>query len=70
VVAHAVHETRRSEVIGLDVGEANTETFLTAFVRGLAGVQLAISGAYQGLNAAVMALAVMASFDLQVIDPP
>jgi len=27
VFAHAVHETRRSEVIGLDVGDADTETF-------------------------------------------
>jgi hypothetical protein len=25
VVAHAAHETRRSEAIGLDVGEADTE---------------------------------------------
>jgi hypothetical protein len=38
VFAHAVHETRRGEVIGLDVGEGNTETFLTAFVRGVVGV--------------------------------
>jgi hypothetical protein len=33
-------------------------------------VELAISDAYQGLNAAVMALAVIASFDRQVTDPP
>jgi len=33
-------------------------------------VQLAISDAYQGLKAAVMALAVIASFDQRAIDPP
>jgi hypothetical protein len=36
--AHAVLEIRRCEVICLDVGEGNTETFLTAFVRGVVGV--------------------------------
>jgi hypothetical protein len=45
VVADAAHENRRREAIGLDVGEANTETVWTAFVRGLVGVQLAISDA-------------------------
>jgi hypothetical protein len=33
-----VLEIRRCEVICLDVGEANTDTFLTAFVRGVVGV--------------------------------
>ena len=50
VVGHAVHETRRRGVIGLDVGEPNTEAFWTEFVRGgvargVVGVQLAISDA-------------------------
>src|SRR5947199_10748806 len=54
VVAHAVHETGRREIIGLDVGEAETEAFWTAFLRslvarGLIGVQLAISDAPAGL---------------------
>jgi hypothetical protein len=33
-----VLETRRCEVIGLDVGDADTDTFLTAFGRGVVGV--------------------------------
>jgi hypothetical protein len=49
VAAHAVHETRRSDAVGLDVGDANTETFWTEVLRaaslGLLGVQLAISDA-------------------------
>ena len=58
VVAHAVHETGRREIIGLDVGEAETEAFWTDFLRslvarGLHGVQLAISDAHQGLKNAL-----------------
>src|SRR5687768_4444230 len=58
VVAHAVHETGRREIIGLDVGESETEAFWREFlrsliVRGLAGVQLAISDAHPGLKAAL-----------------
>src|SRR5688500_1496243 len=32
VIAHAVHETGRREIIGLDVGEAETEAFWTEFL--------------------------------------
>jgi putative transposase len=44
VIAHAVHETGRREIIGLDVGAAETEAFWTEFLRslvarGLVGVQ-------------------------------
>ena len=58
VVAHAVHETGRREIIGLDVGAAETEAFWTEFLRslvarGLIGVQLAISDAHPGLKAAI-----------------
>ncbi len=58
VIAHGVHETGRREIIGLDVGEAETEAFWTTFLRGLvkrglAGVQLAISDAHPGLKAAI-----------------
>ncbi len=58
VIAHAVHETGRREIIGLDVGEAETEAFWTEFLRGLVkrglvGVQLAISDAHAGLKAAI-----------------
>jgi putative transposase len=58
VVAHAVHESGRREIIGLDVGAAETEAFWTEFLRslvgrGLIGVQLAISDAHPGLKAAL-----------------
>ena len=58
VVAHAVHETGRREIIGLAVGAAETEAFWTEFLRslvtrGLLGVQLAISDAHPGLKAAL-----------------
>jgi transposase-like protein len=58
VVAHAVHESGRREIIGLDVGEAETEAFWTHFLRsllarGLVGVQLAISDAHPGLKTAL-----------------
>jgi transposase-like protein len=58
VIAHAVHESGRREIIGLDVGEAETEAFWREFLRslvkrGLGGVQLAISDAHPGLKAAL-----------------
>jgi putative transposase len=58
VIAHAVHETGRREIIGLDVGEAETEAFWREFLRslvarGLVGVQLTISDAHPGLKTAL-----------------
>src|SRR3954464_15934971 len=58
VVAHGVHESGRREIIGIDVGEAETDAFWTAFLRGLVargliGVRLAISDAHAGLKAAI-----------------
>jgi putative transposase len=58
VIAHGVHETGRREILGLDVGEGETEAFWTDFLRdlvkrGLVGVQLAISDAHAGLKAAI-----------------
>jgi transposase-like protein len=58
VIAHGVHETGRREIIGLDVGAAETEAFWRDFLRslvrrGLVGVQLAISDAHPGLKAAL-----------------
>ena len=35
VIAHAVHETGRREIVGLDVGEAETEAFWREFLRSL-----------------------------------
>ena len=53
-----MHETGRREIIGLDVGEAETEAFWRDFLRslvarGLVGVELAISDAHPGLKAAL-----------------
>src|SRR5512135_2356618 len=58
VIAHAVHETGRREIIGLDVGATETEAcwreFLRSLVaRGLVGVRLAVSDAHPGLKTAL-----------------
>jgi transposase-like protein len=58
VIAYGVHESGRREVIGLDVGEAETEAFWRGFLRslrarGLDGVQLVISDAHTGLKTAI-----------------
>jgi putative transposase len=58
VLAYAVHETGYREVIGLDVGECETEAFWRSFLRslvkrGLTGVQLVVSDAHAGLKAAI-----------------
>ena len=58
VVAYGVHETGRREVIGIDVGEAETEAFWREFLRslrarGLSGVQLCVSDAHEGLKNAI-----------------
>lgn len=58
VIAYGVHESGRREVIGLDVGAAETEAFWREFLsslraRGLEGVQLCTSDAHEGLKAAI-----------------
>ena len=58
VVAYAVHESGCREVIGIDVGEAETEAFWREFLRGLrarglAGTQLCVSDAHEGLKHAI-----------------
>jgi putative transposase len=58
VIAYGVHESGRREVIGIDVGEAETEAFWREFLRslrarGLSGVQLVISDAHEGLKSAI-----------------
>lgn len=58
VVAQGVHESGRREIIGIDVGEAETEAFWREFLRGLrarglAGVQLCVSDAHEGLKNAI-----------------
>ena len=58
VLAYAVHESGYREVIGLDVGESETEAFWRSFLRslvkrGLTGVQLVVSDAHAGLKKAI-----------------
>src|SRR5829696_3428823 len=53
VVAYGVDQSGQREVIGLDVGAAETEAFWREFLRslvrrGLAGVQLVVSDAHEG----------------------
>ena len=58
VLAYGVHECGRREVLGVDVGEAETEAFWRGFLRdlvarGLTGVRLVVSDAHPGLKAAI-----------------
>jgi putative transposase len=58
VVAYAVHESGHREVIGIDLGETETESFWVEFLRGLrarglGGVRLAVSDHHQGLKSAI-----------------
>jgi len=58
VIAYGVHESGRREVIGLDIGETESEAFWVAFLRslrerGLTGVRLAISDEHTGLKNAI-----------------
>jgi putative transposase len=58
VIAYAVHDTGRREVIGLDLGEVESEAFGWSFLRslrsrGLEGVRLVVSDHHEGLKAAI-----------------
>jgi putative transposase len=58
VIAYAVHESGRREVIGLDVGEIESEAFWREFLRslrrrGLDGVRLCVSDSHEGLKNAI-----------------
>lgn len=58
MVAYAVHETGRREVIGIQVGETETEAGWAGFLRdlnarGLTGVKLVISDDHPGLKNAI-----------------
>ena len=58
IVAVGVNSDGRREVLGMDVGPSEAETFWTAFLRklarrGLRGVKLVISDAHEGIKAAV-----------------
>jgi putative transposase len=61
VIAYGVHESGRREILGFDVGEAETEAFWRDFLRsllarGLTGVQLVVSDSHEGLKAAIARL--------------
>jgi putative transposase len=58
IVAVGVNGDGRREILGLDIGPSEAETFWTAFLRklarrGLRGVKLVISDAHEGIKAAV-----------------
>jgi putative transposase len=58
VIAYAVHESGVREVIGLDLGEIESEAFWVEFLRslrarGLHGVRLAVSDHHEGLKHAI-----------------
>src|SRR3954454_1429470 len=58
VIGYAVHETGRREVVGLDVGEVESEAFWREFLRslkrrGLDGVRVCVSDAHEGLKNAI-----------------
>ncbi|MFT0862664.1 IS256 family transposase [Ancylobacter sp. G4_0304] len=58
IVAVGVNSDGRREVLGMDIGPSEAETFWTAFLRklarrGLRGVKLVISDAHEGIKASV-----------------
>src|SRR5512136_476556 len=58
IVAVGVNADGRREVLGMDIGPSEAETFWTEFLRklrrrGLRGVKLVVSDAHEGLKAAV-----------------
>jgi transposase-like protein len=58
IVAVGVNADGRREVLGMDIGPSEAETFWTAFLRklarrGLRGVKLVISDSHEGIKAAV-----------------
>ncbi len=58
IVTIGVNSDGRREILGMDIGPSEAETFWTAFLRklarrGLRGVKLVISDAHEGIKAAV-----------------
>src|SRR3954454_11161860 len=58
VIAYGVHDTGRREVIGLDLGEVESEAFWIEFLRGLrsrglSGLRLVVSDHHEGLKTAI-----------------
>jgi transposase-like protein len=58
VIAYGVHDTGRREVIGIDLGEVESEAFWIEFLRalrarGLMGLRLVVSDHHEGLKTAI-----------------
>src|SRR3954452_10394290 len=58
IIAVGVNSDGRREVLGMDIGPSEAETFWTGFLRkltrrGLRGVKLVVSDAHEGIKAAV-----------------
>src|SRR5215469_1836038 len=58
IIAVGVNSDGRREILGMDIGPSEAETFWTEFLRklarrGLRGVKLVISDAHEGLKAAI-----------------
>ena len=58
VIAYGVHESGRREVIGIDLGEVESEAFWIEFLRslrsrGLMGLRLVVSDHHEGLKTAI-----------------
>ena len=58
IIAVGVNNDGRREILGMDIGPSEAETFWTEFLRklarrGLRGVKLVISDAHEGLKAAI-----------------
>src|SRR6516162_2739224 len=58
IIAVGVNSDGRREILGMDIGPSEAETFWTAFLRklarrGLRGVKLVISDAHEGIKGAV-----------------
>jgi putative transposase len=61
IIAVGVNADGRREVLGMDIGDSEAETFWTDFLRklrrlGLRGVKLVVSDAHEGIKAAVAKL--------------
>jgi transposase-like protein len=67
VIAIGVRETGEREILGVEIGSSEEESFWKAFLRslvqrGLKGVELVISDAHQGLQRAIQAVLVGAAW--------
>ncbi len=67
VIAIGVRETGEREILGVEIGSSEEESFWKAFLRGLVerglkGVELVISDAHQGLQRAIQAVLVGAAW--------